>query len=87
MVSVDDHVLKHNMYICLVLCQARAGEYTSSLKNSVLSCLLDAGLLFLLRFSLDDSAEAVMSAAVHALHALLVSTDDEVRGSLMGRFS
>ncbi|KAA0711260.1 RNA polymerase II-associated protein 1 [Triplophysa tibetana] len=60
-----------------VLTKARAGEYTSSLKNSVLSCLLDAGLLFLLRFSLDDSVEAVMSAAVHALHALLVSTDDE----------
>ncbi|KAI7804611.1 RNA polymerase II-associated protein 1 [Triplophysa rosa] len=60
-----------------VLTNARAGEYTSSLKSSVLSCLLDAGLLFLLRFSLDDSVEAVMSAAVNALHALLVSSDDE----------
>lgn len=59
--------------------QARAGEYISSLKGSVLSSLLDAGVLFLLRFSLDDSVEVVMSAAVHALRALLVSSDDEVR--------
>lgn len=74
-------VLNHNIH------QARTGDYTSFLKSSVLSCLLDAGLLFLLRFSLDDSVEAVMSAAVHALHALLVSSDDEVSGHLMGRFS
>ncbi|XP_026085453.1 RNA polymerase II-associated protein 1-like [Carassius auratus] len=60
-----------------VLAKARAGEYISSLKGSVLSSLLDAGLLFLLRFSLDDSVEGVMSAAVHALGALLVSSDDE----------
>ncbi|XP_073683087.1 RNA polymerase II-associated protein 1 [Garra rufa] len=60
-----------------VLAKACAGEYISSLKGSVLSSLLDAGLLFLLRFSLDDSVEGVMSAAVHALRALLVSSDDE----------
>uniref|UniRef100_A0A671N8Y1 RNA polymerase II-associated protein 1-like n=1 Tax=Sinocyclocheilus anshuiensis TaxID=1608454 RepID=A0A671N8Y1_9TELE len=62
-----------------VLAKARAGEYISSLKGSVLSSLLDAGVLFLLRFSLDDTVEGVMSAAVHALRALLVSSDDEVR--------
>uniref|UniRef100_A0A672RD76 RNA polymerase II associated protein 1 n=1 Tax=Sinocyclocheilus grahami TaxID=75366 RepID=A0A672RD76_SINGR len=60
-----------------VLAKAHAGEYISSLKGSVLSSLLDAGLLFLLRFSLDDSVEGVMSAAVHALRALLVSSYDE----------
>ncbi|KAK2878391.1 hypothetical protein Q8A67_019182 [Cirrhinus molitorella] len=60
-----------------VLAKACAGEYISCLKGSVLSSLLDAGLLFLLRFSLDDSVEGVMSAAVHALRALLVSSDDE----------
>ncbi|XP_043119480.1 RNA polymerase II-associated protein 1 isoform X2 [Puntigrus tetrazona] len=60
-----------------VLAKARAGEYISSLKGSVLSSLLDAGVLFLLRFSLDDNVEGVMSAAVHALRALLVSSDDE----------
>lgn len=43
------------------------------------STLLDAGLLFLLRFALDDGVEGVMSAAVHALKALLVCAEDEVR--------
>lgn len=60
-----------------VLTKARAGEFIFSLKSSVLSSLLDAGLLFLLRFSLDDGVEAVISAAVHALRALLVSSEDE----------
>lgn len=60
-----------------VLSKARSGEYWSSLKGSVISTLLDAGLLFLLRFALDDSVEGVMSAAVHALRALLVYADDE----------
>lgn len=58
--------------------EARAGEYSSCLKGNVLTSLLDAGLLFLLRYSLDDSIESVMSAAVRALRALLVSTEDEV---------
>lgn len=45
----------------------------------MVSTLLDAGLLFLLRFSLDDNVEGVMSAAVQGLRALLVSSDDDVR--------
>ncbi|KAJ7403158.1 RNA polymerase II-associated protein 1 [Pitangus sulphuratus] len=57
--------------------EARAGEFASSLKGSVLRLLLDAGFLFLLRFSLDDSVDNVMAASVGALRALLVSLDDE----------
>ncbi|XP_058255897.1 RNA polymerase II-associated protein 1 [Hemibagrus wyckioides] len=60
-----------------ILSKACAGEYSSCLKGNVLASLLDAGLLFLLRFSLDDGIEGVMSAAVRALQALLVSTEDE----------
>jgi len=45
----------------------------------MVSTLLDAGLLFLLRFALDDGVEGAMSAAVHALKALLVCEEDEVR--------
>nr|XP_020446761.1 RNA polymerase II-associated protein 1 [Monopterus albus]XP_020446762.1 RNA polymerase II-associated protein 1 [Monopterus albus]XP_020446763.1 RNA polymerase II-associated protein 1 [Monopterus albus] len=60
-----------------ILSKARAGEYLSVLKGSVMSTLLDAGLLFLLRFALDDSVEGVLSAAVHALKALLVCPEDE----------
>ncbi|XP_041131899.1 RNA polymerase II-associated protein 1 isoform X2 [Polyodon spathula] len=60
-----------------ILRKARSSHFASSLRGSVLSTLLDAGLLFLLRFSLDDSVGGVMSAAVHALWALLVAPDDE----------
>uniref|UniRef100_A0A3P8TYU8 RNA polymerase II associated protein 1 n=1 Tax=Amphiprion percula TaxID=161767 RepID=A0A3P8TYU8_AMPPE len=60
-----------------ILSKARAGEYLSVLKGNVVSSLLDAGLVFLLRFALDDSVEGVMSAAVHTLKALLVSAEDE----------
>uniref|UniRef100_A0A8C4HZG1 RNA polymerase II associated protein 1 n=1 Tax=Dicentrarchus labrax TaxID=13489 RepID=A0A8C4HZG1_DICLA len=60
-----------------ILSKARAGEYLPVLKGSVTSTLLDAGLLFLLRFALDDSVEGAMSAAVHALKALLVCAEDE----------
>ncbi|KAK2891816.1 RNA polymerase II-associated protein 1 isoform X2 [Channa argus] len=60
-----------------ILSKARAGEYLSVLKGNVMSTLLDAGLLFLLRFALDDSVVGVMSAAVHTLKALLVCAEDE----------
>ncbi|XP_072221291.1 RNA polymerase II-associated protein 1 [Leuresthes tenuis] len=60
-----------------ILSKARAGEYLPVLKGSVISTLLDAGLLFLLRFALDDGVEGVMSAAVHALKSLLVCAEDE----------
>ncbi|XP_059209023.1 RNA polymerase II-associated protein 1 isoform X2 [Centropristis striata] len=60
-----------------VISKARAGGYQSVLKGSMLSTLLDAGLLFLLRFALDDGVEGVMSAAVQALKALLVCAEDE----------
>lgn len=67
------------MVLFFLILQARAGVYQSVLKGSVTSSLLDAGLLFLLRFALDDSVEGVMSAVVHALKALLVCAEDEVR--------
>ncbi|KAJ8291132.1 hypothetical protein GJAV_G00021740 [Gymnothorax javanicus] len=60
-----------------ILTKARLGDFTSCLKGSVTTALLDAGLLFLLRFALDDSVEGVMTAAVHALRALLIAPGDE----------
>lgn len=47
--------------------------------GSVLRLLLDAGFLFLLRFSLDDRVDGVIAAAVQALRALLVAPGDEVQ--------
>ncbi|XP_030415389.1 RNA polymerase II-associated protein 1 isoform X4 [Gopherus evgoodei] len=60
-----------------VVQKAKAGEFASSLKGSVLRLLLDAGFLFLLRFSLDDTVDNVIAASLRALHALLVSPEDE----------
>ncbi|NWJ09131.1 RPAP1 protein, partial [Crypturellus undulatus] len=60
-----------------IIQKSKAGEFASSLKGSVVRLLLDAGFLFLLRFSLDDAVDNVMAASVAALRALLVSLDDE----------
>lgn len=60
-----------------VIQKAKAGAFSSSLKHSVVRMLLDAGFLFLLRYSLDDSVENVIAACIQSLKALLVSTSDE----------
>uniref|UniRef100_A0A8D2AQ27 RNA polymerase II associated protein 1 n=1 Tax=Sciurus vulgaris TaxID=55149 RepID=A0A8D2AQ27_SCIVU len=60
-----------------VIGRAQAGEFGDQLVGSVLQLLLDAGFLFLLRFSLDDRADGVIAAAVQALRALLVAPGDE----------
>nr|XP_045012480.1 RNA polymerase II-associated protein 1 [Jaculus jaculus] len=60
-----------------VIGRAQAGEFGDRLDGSVLRLLLDAGFLFLLRFSLDDRVDGVIAAAVRALRALLVAPGDE----------
>lgn len=60
-----------------VVSRAQAGEFGDRLAGSVLRLLLDAGFLFLLRFSLDDRVDGVIAAAVRALRALLVVPGDE----------
>ncbi|CAH2328960.1 RNA polymerase II-associated 1 isoform X1 [Pelobates cultripes] len=56
---------------------AKDGRFTSTLEGSVLRLLLDAGFLFLLRFSIDDTVDNVIAASIRALRSLLVSPDDE----------
>ncbi|XP_006831958.1 PREDICTED: RNA polymerase II-associated protein 1 [Chrysochloris asiatica] len=60
-----------------IISRAQAGEFRGQLVGSVLRLLLDAGFLFLLRFSLDDRVDGVIAAAVRALQALLVAPGDE----------
>lgn len=50
------------------------------MESAVLPSILDAGVVFLLRWALDDSVDAVMATAVVALNALLVNHADEVGG-------
>lgn len=63
--------------LSLVIGRAQAGEFEDRLPDSVLRLLLDAGFLFLLRFSLDDRVDGVIAAAVRALRVLLVAPGDE----------
>ena len=43
-----------------------------------MSVLLDAGVLFLLRWALDDSSDAVLVAALQGLAAILIVPSDKV---------
>uniref|UniRef100_A0A8C5MJR7 RNA polymerase II associated protein 1 n=1 Tax=Leptobrachium leishanense TaxID=445787 RepID=A0A8C5MJR7_9ANUR len=63
--------------------KAKQGEFSSTLDGSVLRLLLDAGFLFLLRFSIDSTVDNVIAASVRALRTLLVSPEDEEYLDLM----
>ena len=54
------------------------GAFQGHLQGDVLSALLDAGILFLLRWSLDDTTDAVMAAATQGLAAILIVPSDKV---------
>nr|XP_054759033.1 RNA polymerase II-associated protein 1-like [Lytechinus pictus] len=55
----------------------RADCLNGQLRSPLISRLLKAGVLFLLRWSLDDSNEGVHSAGIEALAALLIQPGDE----------
>ncbi|EDO48627.1 predicted protein, partial [Nematostella vectensis] len=61
-----------------IIAKENAGEFRDTLRSPPLPTLLDAGVLFLLRWALDDSTAAVMAAAIHGLAAVLVYPADEV---------
>ena len=58
--------------------------YDGVLEPPLLGRLLDAGLLLLLRFALDDTAEPVLTAGLAAMEALLDCRPDEVSYSWTG---
>ena len=58
--------------------QARRGEFTDSVQTPIIPALLDGGLVFILRWSLDDTIDTTIAAAVNCFHSLLVSEQDEV---------
>lgn len=62
--------------------KVRCGELEALVQSPVLPALIDAGVMFLLRWALDDSVDMVVSSAVSALCSLLVSDADEVCFSL-----
>ncbi|XP_012059010.1 PREDICTED: RNA polymerase II-associated protein 1 [Atta cephalotes] len=58
--------------------KTRKGWYDKALHPAPLTALSQKNILLLLRFSLDDSSVAVVTAALQALKAFLVSEADEV---------
>ena len=61
-----------------ILNKVRNGELEAMVQSPVLPALIDAGVMFLLRWALDDSVEMVVSATVAALCNLLVCDADDV---------
>ncbi|XP_071163795.1 RNA polymerase II-associated protein 1-like [Mytilus edulis] len=60
-----------------IISKVRSGELEALVQSPVLPALIDAGVMFLLRWALDDTVEMVVSAAVSALCNLLVCDADE----------
>ena len=54
------------------------GAFQGHLLGDVLSVLLDAGVLFLLRWSLDDTSDGVVAAAIQGFAAILIVPSDKV---------
>ena len=61
-----------------IMRRAWQGEYEQLVEESVMGRLCEAEVPLLLRYALDEGTEAVVLAAVQALHSLLVPTMDQV---------
>ncbi|XP_018394974.1 PREDICTED: RNA polymerase II-associated protein 1 isoform X2 [Cyphomyrmex costatus] len=61
-----------------IMDKTRKGWYDRALHPTPLTALSQKNILLLLRFSLDDSSVAVVTATLQALRAFLVSEADEV---------
>lgn len=48
------------------------------MNSAILPTVLNAGILFLIRWAMDDSVESVVFMAIKTLHSILVSEADEV---------
>lgn len=66
------------MYTIECVLQAKSGDYIYLLNNSITKSLLEADIVLLLRYSLDERSELVLAAAVNAWHSLLCSSHDMV---------
>ncbi|CAL1537312.1 unnamed protein product [Lymnaea stagnalis] len=60
-----------------VISNAKSGLYSGRIETPIIPSILAGGVVILLRWALDDSVPSAVSAAVDALHSLLVNTLDE----------
>ncbi len=57
--------------------KAQCGEYHLQLKDPLLSQLIDNGIIFILRFSLDSQIEAIINVSLNAFSNLLQPSNQE----------
>ncbi|XP_078673890.1 RNA polymerase II-associated protein 1-like isoform X2 [Branchiostoma floridae x Branchiostoma belcheri] len=61
-----------------VVARARNGEFAVALSGPLLPMMLESGMVFVVRFSLDENTPSLVATAVEALHSLLVLPGDEL---------
>ncbi|XP_066280057.1 RNA polymerase II-associated protein 1-like [Branchiostoma lanceolatum] len=61
-----------------IVAGARNGEFTVALSGPLLPMMLESGMVFIVRFSLDENTPSLVATAVEALHSLLVLPGDEL---------
>ncbi|XP_062617830.1 RNA polymerase II-associated protein 1-like [Saccostrea cucullata] len=60
-----------------ILVKTRNGDLEDQVNSAILPTVLNAGILFLVRWAMDDSVEGVVCMAVKTLHSIVVSEADE----------
>ncbi|XP_011258962.2 RNA polymerase II-associated protein 1 [Camponotus floridanus] len=76
--SIQQQRCKALTTLANVMEKTHEGRYDKALHPSPLIALSQKNILLLLRFSLDDSSVAVVTASLQALRAFLVSEADEI---------
>lgn len=76
--SIQQQRCKALTTLANVMEKTHEGRYDKALHPSPLTALSQKNILLLLRFSLDDSSIAVVTATLQALRAFLVSEADEI---------
>ncbi|ELU07650.1 hypothetical protein CAPTEDRAFT_227185 [Capitella teleta] len=74
--NMQQRTLALNTLAC-VLRNARVGRFHEMLSAPITPSLLEGGLIFILRWALDNSTEISIASAINTLHALLVCSQDE----------
>lgn len=75
--NVQQRVIALNT-MARIFYKARRGEFSMLVQSAVLPAVLNGGGVFLLRWAMDDTIDMVMTAAVWALHNLIVNPADEL---------
>lgn len=67
-----------NAYNYIIFCQARNGDLEDQINSAILPTVLNAGILFLIRWAMDDSIESVVCMSIKTLRSIIMSDADEV---------